>query len=297
MEEPIERTSPMWVPRTKENIPKVLGNFIGVVKRGDREQQRLVLTAFRSYELCELEVAKDLSSVTNKTQGPNNYVKALQADFKHFLAVHPFPRMVKEEFQNSVAIERKERVLPFHYTVKKGISGSALGTAGLQAVSIAKRPELVQTLSEIIRYCYPSTGFDPDLDMVVAEDYSEIIHANSEIFRERDLKARPKDLGPNSKYLGRIAFIPDSGGKTRTVAIGNYWIQNALLPIHKICFRVLRKIAMDGTHDQLSQSSRVERATLIGPNWSFDLTKATDLMPLNIQVDVLKHLDFTIGHL
>jgi hypothetical protein len=54
---------------------------------------------------------------------------------------------------------------------------------------------------------------------------------------------------------------------------------------------------MDGTYDHQSQSSIVAQATKEGPVWSYDLTAATDRLPLNIQSCVMEFLDKEIGEI
>lgn len=50
----------------------------------------------------------------------------------------------------------------------------------------------------------------------------------------------------------RIVGIPDREGKTRAVAILDYWSQTALRPVHDLLFRVLRTIPQDVTFAQES---------------------------------------------
>jgi len=46
---------------------------------------------------------------------------------------------------------------------------------------------------------------------------------------------------------GKLSFLPEAGGKTRVIAIGDYWTQMALRPAHDIIMRVLRGMETDGT--------------------------------------------------
>lgn len=54
------------------------------------------------------------------------------------------------------------------------------------------------------------------------------------------------DWGP--VHHGRLGIIKEGGGQT--VAIGNYVNQRLLAPFHDWLMAVLRRIPMDGTHDQ-----------------------------------------------
>jgi hypothetical protein len=86
----------------------------------------------------------------------------------------------------------------------------------------------------------------------------------------------------------KIGRISEGGCKTRTVAIGDFFTQDALKPIHKSLYRVLRKIDTDGTssHDRISQIVK-SRTSEGSPTWSFDLSNATDRFPRFIEKEVM----------
>jgi hypothetical protein len=92
-----------------------------------------------------------------------------------------------------------------------------------------------------------------------------------------------KALTKGREFLtGRISHIPEPGGKTRTIAIGDYWSQTALRPFHNIVMGVLRRLVTDGTWDQHAQFDRI-RCEAQAPVYSFDLSSATDRFPIKIQ--------------
>jgi len=86
----------------------------------------------------------------------------------------------------------------------------------------------------------------------------------------------------------RLVGIPDLEGKTRVIAILDYWSQTALRPLHDFLFRVLRTIPQDRTFSQGRFKDFVSswgEVTL----FSIDLTAATDRFPVRVIVDVLEH--------
>lgn len=92
--------------------------------------------------------------------------------------------------------------------------------------------------------------------------------------------------------VGRLSVVKDQAGKGRVVAITNYWIQLSLYPLHKSIFQLLSRIKMDGTFDQrkplLDLISRVREGDLSGHQFScFDLSAATDRLPIDVQKQVL----------
>nr|UTQ48818.1 RNA-dependent RNA polymerase [Monilinia fructicola mitovirus 1] len=101
--------------------------------------------------------------------------------------------------------------------------------------------------------------------------------------------------------LGRLSVVYDQAGKARVVAITNYWIQLLLKPLHRRLFSLLRRIDMDGTFDQEKPLERLiflhKMKKLLEPNnkqlyHCFDLSAATDRLPLQIQIDILNQLGF-----
>jgi len=83
--------------------------------------------------------------------------------------------------------------------------------------------------------------------------------------------------------VGKISLASESAGKTRLFAICNFWVQSALKPLHNQLMLVLRLFKSDGTFDQIEQFNRL-RINSKG-SWvsCFDLTKATDRFPIQLQ--------------
>jgi hypothetical protein len=91
-----------------------------------------------------------------------------------------------------------------------------------------------------------------------------------------------------SKGLGALRFKEEAAGKVRVFAMVDPWTQWALKPLHKALFKLLRLVPMDGTFDQLKPLKRIPWGQV--PLFSFDLSAATDRLPLWIQSDILKEI-------
>jgi len=100
----------------------------------------------------------------------------------------------------------------------------------------------------------------------------------------------PKSLEkvvPEDLYLGRLALKYEAAGKVRIFAIVDYWTQAILKPIHDALFNLLRNIPCDGT---FNQGDAVESFTSKYYGWeifSFDLTAATDTIPMVLHEHLL----------
>lgn len=88
--------------------------------------------------------------------------------------------------------------------------------------------------------------------------------------------------------LGRLFQKLEGAGKVRVFAATDWWSQCLLLPLHDSIFDLLRTIPQDGTFDQTKPVkdllNRKRRGDLI---YSFDLSSATDRLPIDFQVEVL----------
>nr|AWY10970.1 RNA-dependent RNA polymerase [Sclerotinia sclerotiorum mitovirus 7-A2] len=99
---------------------------------------------------------------------------------------------------------------------------------------------------------------------------------------------------------GRLSVVLNQAGKARVVAITNWWVQLCLRPLHRKLFSILKRIPTDGTFDQLAPAQRLVERELDdrelgkdkGVFHCFDLTAATDRLPVDLQVDILKSLGF-----
>lgn len=92
--------------------------------------------------------------------------------------------------------------------------------------------------------------------------------------------------------MGKLSVVYDQAGKARIVAITNWWIQLALKPLHDSIFSSLKHIShIDGTFDQGGPLLRLYKDR--DPRYKFscfDLSSATDRLPITLQVDILNAL-------
>lgn len=98
--------------------------------------------------------------------------------------------------------------------------------------------------------------------------------------------------------LGRLHVIPEPAGKMRVVAMGTWWVQCFLYPLHRILYKRLGEIPQDGTWDQTRPIKGLAakilddfKCTGRWPSvYSFDLSAATDRFPVWYQVEILTFL-------
>jgi len=89
---------------------------------------------------------------------------------------------------------------------------------------------------------------------------------------------------------GKLSFIPEKGGKTRTIAIIDFWTQHLFKGFHSQLMGMLKVLDTDGTYDQDAAFERVLKCTPGKATYSFDLKSATDRFPFYLQKVVLSRL-------
>lgn len=92
--------------------------------------------------------------------------------------------------------------------------------------------------------------------------------------------------------IGRISHFEEGGGKVRVIGVIDAWSQMALHRTHDYLYDILKRIPQDGTFNQtkplhkLMDVVRLNDATV----YSFDLSAATDRLPLKTQLNALSSL-------
>jgi len=90
-----------------------------------------------------------------------------------------------------------------------------------------------------------------------------------------------------SLYLGKLGFKEEAAGKLRVFAMVDPYTQWALKPLWDLILEVLSKLPQDGTLNQMNPVSRLMRDRPKGPFYSFDLSAATDRLPVIVQAQLL----------
>jgi len=93
--------------------------------------------------------------------------------------------------------------------------------------------------------------------------------------------------------MGNLSVVYDQAGKARVVAITNWWIQLVLEPLHRGIFKILRELPQDGTFDQDRPFDDLIRSLPEGGRLhGFDLSSATDRIPVSLQESILNLLGY-----
>lgn len=89
----------------------------------------------------------------------------------------------------------------------------------------------------------------------------------------------------NPGIYRKLTAFADKEGKTRVIAILDFFSQTVLKPLHLYLFNFLRKIDQDCTFDQNSFKNKISGWDIF---YSVDLKSATDRFPITLISKVLK---------
>jgi hypothetical protein len=240
----------------RTGIPKILGPKISKsLETKDHPTIRAVLTALNYSRMIDEWKEPDISTIVGKPTYDGNLVQELK---------NLIPTIVGRLFPSG--IDRPVWECP-HFTTKSSPQGVAMMTLKSELDDLAHMPEKLRDMYQV------AGG--------TMEHYVNTIKDKPEIFR---------NVGsPKASRKGRLrslGVVKDSEGKSRIIAMADYWTQTSLKPLHEKLLYSLRSIRMDVTFGQdIGPFGRASQ-----DYFSFDLTAATDRIPIFIYESILEHL-------
>lgn len=242
----------------RRGFPQILNGFKKDLRSDDPNKVRAILTLLRAVYGFHIPSNPQVDSIVQSGVDPDSL--PWLSDFDDFL--HHWSKPFK------IRLPKWEPKYLYSST-KKGPSGPCLISAGQDIINLLKDDSLSKHWQ---RYCISTKN-------TILLTYAKQVWATMKGSIVKDLP------------LSKLAFLPEGGGKTRTIAMADYWSQSALMPLHIEVMKVLSRLVTDGTYNQGRIANVVCNWTLNNkPVYCFDLTTATDRFPVVIQQIVLGHL-------
>lgn len=174
------------------------------------------MTALFSTRSITLSEDPNYSTITQDSNKETPSYREFVARFWRSLRVSPFKILPKGLRWNQ-----------WHLTSKQGPNGLALHTLVRDYVSL---PEQLRK----------------DLSALAGEEWDKAMQSMATILPLLIESKIPSDPG----IIRKISSFGDLEGKTRVIAVLDYFSQSCLRPIHLWLFRILRKIPQDYTFNQ-----------------------------------------------
>jgi hypothetical protein len=279
--------------KTKATLPRYLTALLNLWPRLLPHEKVVVLSYFRFYRLLERPVKVDLETVvTPPGQGVEEYCLCL---LKQISAQWP---LLGQGF-NFKGIKASPSIDHTSY-FSPGAFGSGLWTS--------RRPlgkRFLRVLLDMALYVtHPSRVYP--LDCLITEfrslwafpKYYDRFYLVKDLLGwfsgDRLIQLRlwllPTKVqeafknGVNRKLI----YFPDGLGKNRYIAIADWVTQATLKPLSDAMFVILKKLSTDYTFDQDRSVKTVQKWYAEGKDiYSFDLTAATDRLPILLQGGIL----------
>lgn len=251
------------VSLTVDGIPVILGPWIPSLRKGDisTSDLKLIFTIFVMTRALNLGTEADIGPIV----GASNYI------------LPPFMSSYVPQFWRELGYSRIPNSVPkraqfsqYHQSAKVSPS---IEPSSKNAVyhSIGDLLALPESLYKSIE-----TVGGP----VLAEKMATLKRAVKEI-PELSFFVNCK----KSTSIRKISSFPDKELKVRVIALGDYFSQTALKPLHQFLFYVLKKIPQDMTFDQTQFLQTYKNHKIF---YSLDLTSATDRFPIKVIELVLR---------
>nr|QXN75384.1 MAG: RNA-dependent RNA polymerase [Grapevine-associated mitovirus 9] len=243
------------VKQTRDGLPVILGDLIATLRRSpDPVFLRLVNTILFATRALNIGRTPEISPIVRPP------VKEIP-NIGHFMG--DFWRVLGYRHSND-RIPYSLKFRNYHMTSKSGPSGpfNAIGMA---------IPDFLALPFELKKAIATLGG-------ETLKDRMNKLIDNEDFFIRRG--ANP------SERIRKLSYFPDKENKVRVIAVGDYWSQTALRPLHNYLYSVLRKIPQDQTFDQGAGLKELA----LTEEWfsSVDLSNATDRFPIKVISQLLR---------
>jgi hypothetical protein len=239
----------------KTGLPVWVGQFKEDIDKKDPEAIRCLLSVLSAGRAIVLDPVIDFGTITTPGKTLDNTVS--NREIKRALD--------EMKISNLNTVWRS-----FHMSMKSGPNGQSIGSA---------MSDLALLPNELIDSIKTLAGKN------LATRMDELLYTS--FLGVRFLTLWSFIAGSRGSKIRKLSFFGDKEGKTRVIAILDYWSQCALKPLHDSAIESLRRIDTDCTFNQEAFNKSLPS---VGPYFSFDLHAATDRIPVALTERMLAKL-------
>jgi len=256
---------------SKSGLPSIIGTVDRAsICNNSYRIIRLYLSLFSIYRVIRLPFNPKLQTITAPFSGSemhlndfnlwlSNYSKTW---LQKFLSMHPLSA---------------NRILPITKACPAG--GRSFSKLIDSYVSLKQNPSVFSDILEYIKRTNSSN--------------LKVTFENIDYFLEKNKNVIVDPTAP----IGRLSFKEEAAGKLRVFAMVDVITQSLLRPLHDNLFEIFKKIPNDSTHNQDKAYKYAQELSLkYNASFGFDLSSATDRLPISSQKSILNNL-FGIGDL
>nr|UPW42151.1 MAG: putative RNA dependent RNA polymerase [Xinjiang mito-like virus 50] len=272
---------------TRRGLPLIIpGALRLLIEAGDPVIIRVVFTVLSVYRVIPAYPKLDLGTITSPFSG-------VYKDLPELNLV--LPLLETNSFFNKFIKEKYFKVATGPFTVGRSLrlltsagpnSGTQLFGYAIDAFAWRNNLSLLKT--------FESFALLTNNKNVYQKLNDDIKFINSKNLTLEQCKGT-KEIGDNwrsssdSLKLGKLCLKQEAAGKVRVFAMVDSWTQTLLGTLHDGLLKILSSIPQDGTYDQ-HKPVKVLIGKGITTFYSFDLSAATDRLPIDLQVRIISWL-------
>lgn len=265
---------------TRRGLPLIIpGDLRLRMEAKDPDIIRLVLSMLTVYRVLKTKAITKINTITDKFSGLCDNLPVAEVEFvlQHWFNI---PDVIPTSWwiyrMKGWKLLHGNGLLPLNSVGPN--NRISLRGAMMDAIAFQKYPQLLENLKTIAKSTNSRLIELLDSEIKFIPRFMELCFQKSqEVFN------------PEDKILGVLHEKIEPAGKVRIFAICDIWTQSALKPLHDYIGHILKVIPQDGTFNQAAPLK-----LLLEQNhkqcYSFDLTAATDRLPVSLQVTVLSFL-------
>lgn len=251
----------IWIKLTDSGIPRIIPKYFrDGIRCSDKDRIKTILTIFNLYRVLDFKGKLNLSTILDPS------VFSIPSDFgswfSDYLALGVLPKLDIREGFSPRLIESSGPCSP------KGMNNTAGWMVGLSK------------LKSLYSWEFLMNFLDP-------YDRRSKMWNNSPFKKFYEALKIPVNV--DKIFIGKLS-AKEEPGKVRIFAMVDAVTQWLLYPLHRAIFQMLRFFPYDGTFNQIGE---LENFISKYPNssfYSFDLSAATDRLPLALQKLILTNL-------
>jgi len=290
------------VRRSRSGVPRVINSVHRrLILAGDVDTIRLWLSLFGLYRVLPFKGKLKLKTI----YAPGKDIRPFLGEWKAWVPV--FLGRLFKEIKTSLTIDLVRDLGVFKMPVILKSAPNSFGHAAsvglpLDLLAFWRDNEMRRALETWLRltgsrvFHSELTPFFDDFDRLSSEwarrTFSKVSGSPIEFLRRENVVGKRWLAASWGKPLdfGRLGFKQEPG-KIRVFAMVNLITQALMLPLHEWIFARLRLIRADGTFNQTAPVERLIKG-FKGKEFvaSYDLSAATDRLPIVIQVALLEPL-------
>jgi hypothetical protein len=265
-----------------------------MILRGDSRVFIFWLSLFSIYRICDYLGKINIKTITKPGPKINlkPYASFVEVFFirshldKSLFAIEGWaPKLITKSGPGVVSAPNKgsKKIMPI---INMYDTTAAMLVQGIQLVTNPRFVSLFLAFKELAEHT-GQLSLVSTLERIV-DQAKEIPGVYSLRVKARKGKSFTKSFLPF--YLGRLG-AKEEPGKVRVFAMVDWWTQMLLRPIHMMLFGLLKNIAQDATFDQdrgVQMGIRLLKKN--GVAYSYDLSAATDRLPILIQKLLIEYL-------